>query len=112
MARLWQLLGMAVRARRAVLGFDAVMNSIQTGRARLVFVADDVGLNSRKKYLDKCTHYRVPLAFVGHRAALGRACGREGAVAVSVLDEGFARTLSELVGEIYGGEAFGETSSL
>jgi len=109
---LLQVLGLAVRAGRVALGHDAVLKSIQTGRSQLVLVASDAGSNSAKKYRDKCTYYETPVAFVVDRESLGKACGKPNAVAVSVLDAGFAKSLIGIVREIYGGEAFGETSGL
>lgn len=110
--RVLQVLGLAVRAGQVLLGHEAVLKSIQTVRSKLVLVAGDAGSNSAKKYRDKCRYYETPVAFVADRGTLGHACGKPNTVAVSVLDEGFAKKLVGLVLEIYGGEAFGETSGL
>ena len=107
-----QAIGLALRARHAVAGHTGVLQSVQGGKSRLVIVASDAGANGLKKYRDKCTFYRVPLVTASDRSKLGVACGRSYTVVVSVTDDGFARMLSELAREIYGGEAFGETSSL
>ena len=111
-SRFLQAIGLALRARHAVAGHTGVLQSIQEGKVRLVIVASDAGANGMKKYRDKCTFYQVPLVTASDRATLGVACGRSYTVVVGVTDDGFARMLSELVREIYGGEAFGETSSL
>ncbi len=104
--------GLALRARQAVIGQDEVFKSIQGRKARLVIVATDAGANGAKKYRDKCAFYQVPFVVVSDRERLGNACGRPYTVVVSVVDEGFAKMLTSLAWEIYGGEAFGETSSL
>lgn len=110
--RMLQVLGLAVRARQVALGSDAVLKSIQTGRAKLVLLASDAGANGSKKYRDKCAFYKVPLVYGPERNLLGSACGKPNMVSVSVLDEGFAVRLIELAREINGGEAFGETSGV
>lgn len=107
-----QTVGLALRARQAVIGQDAVFKSIQSRQARLVIVALDAGANGAKKYRDKCAFYQVPLVAASDRERLGIACGRPYTVVVSVVDEGFAKMLTSLAWEIYGGDAFGETSSL
>lgn len=107
-----QMIGLAFRARQAVIGYDAILQSIRDGRACLVIAAGDAGGNGLKKLVDKCTTYDVELVHASTREALGHACGRHQVAAVSLVDRGFADTCKSLLLEINGGEAFGETSGL
>lgn len=107
-----QLLGLAVRARRVVLGSDAVLGKLASGSLKLLFLARDAGTNASKKFRDKCAFYNIPLIDSVSRDDLGRACGRSAMVVVAVTDPGFATKLKDLLGEYHGGEAFDETSSV
>lgn len=107
-----QLLGLAVRARQVALGNEAVLSSIRSQTAKLVFLAADAGANTGKKYRDKCAFYHIAMNDRMTRDELGRACGRSQMVIVAVTDPGFATKLTEYFGETSGGEAFGETSSV
>lgn len=111
-SRSLQWLGLAVKARKAALGADAVMKSIQTKEAHVVVVATDTGKNMAKKYRDKCAFYHIPLAVCFTRFELGLACGKAHTVAVALTDPGFAAKMITFIGEYSGGEAFGETSSV
>lgn len=111
-SRFLQAVGLALRAREGVIGQEAVLRSIQSGKARLVIVALDAGSNGAKKYRDKCAFYKVPLVTASSRERLGAACGRPYTVVISIVNDGFAEMLVSLAREIYGGEAFGETSGL
>jgi ribosomal protein L7Ae-like RNA K-turn-binding protein len=102
----YQLLGLAIRARRATVGSDSVLPLIQSNRAKLVILAVDVGSNAEKKYRDKCAFYHIPMVFIGTRSELGNACGKDQSVVVAVTDPGFAAKLSTMVGELSGGDMF------
>lgn len=110
--RCLQLIGLALRGRRAVVGSDVVFERIRDGTAAIVFLAADAGANAEKKYRDKCAFYNVPLVRVFTRTELGRVCGRSNTVVVAVTDPRFAATILTCIGEIRGGEAFDETSSV
>ncbi len=105
-------LGLAKRAKCAVVGNDAVMDAIRSGVAKLVFLARDAGLNTNKKYHDKCAFYHVSLYECLTRDELGRAFGRANCAVVAVTDPGFAAKMARRAGELSGGEAFDETESV
>ncbi|CAM3902123.1 ribosomal L7Ae/L30e/S12e/Gadd45 family protein [Alicyclobacillus pomorum] len=107
-----QWVGLAIRARKAVIGADAVMKAVQSRKARLVLVTEDAGANMAKKYRDKCAFYDIPLVVWFDRWELGIACGKPQTVAVAFMDPGFAAKMEKYYGEFSGGEAFGETSSV
>lgn len=107
-----QWVGLAIRARKAVIGADAVMKAVQSRKAQLVLVAEDAGSNMAKKYRDKCAFYNIPLVVCFDRWELGIACGKPQTVAVAFMDPGFATKMQQYYGEFSGGEAFGETSSI
>lgn len=109
--RCLQLIGLALRARRAVAGSDVVLEQIQKGTAALVFLAADAGANATKKYRDKCAFYHIQLVERFDREALSRATGRS-TVVLAVTDPGFAATIATCIGESLGGEAFDETSGI
>jgi ribosomal protein L7Ae-like RNA K-turn-binding protein len=111
MTRCLQLIGLAVRGRRAVAGSDVVFEKIRDRTAALVFLAADAGMNAAKKYRDKCAFYHIPLVERFDRSQLSHACGRQ-TVVIAVTDPGFAAAISSCIGEILGGEAFDKTSGV
>lgn len=110
--RCLQLIGLALRGRRAVAGSDVVFEKIRKKAAALVFLAADAGENARKKYRDKCAFYEIPLVEHFTRSQLGRVCGRSNTVVIAVTDPGLAVAILKCIGEFRGGEAFDETSSV
>ncbi|MEK8130188.1 YlxQ family RNA-binding protein [Paenibacillus filicis] len=91
--RFFSNLGLAMRAGKIITGEEAVIESVRSGEAKLVIVAEDASENTLKKINDKCSHYQVPIHQYGSREQLGGSIGKETRVVIAVADEGFARLL-------------------
>lgn len=96
-ARLLQMLGLAMRARKLVSGEDSVIQAVRSRKARLVLLASDASANTVKKVTDKCRFYAVPCYTVSDRYELGRAIGQEGRVVLAIVEENFADHIQRLL---------------
>ncbi len=94
--RLISLLGLAQRARRLCYG-ETVIESIRSKKVYLVLVAADASEKTRKKITDKGRSYQVPVCVAGTVAELSAAVGQSNRVCIGVLDEGFAKKISQLM---------------
>lgn len=92
--RYLNLLGIAHRAGKCISGEEAIIKSIQQGKAKLVLLAEDIGKNTEKKITDKCNTYDVPYLLVDNRELLSKAIGQFGRVALAIEDQGFARKIT------------------
>lgn len=92
------MLGLAYRARKCSLGEETIVKDIQQKRAKLVLMANDVGPQTRKKLLNKCKTYEIPIRIVDDRETLSNAIGKSQRVAVAILDAGFATKIKSLLG--------------
>lgn len=100
------MLGLAARARALVLGETACIQAVRSGQAKIIFLASDVGMNGRKKLLDKCAYYHVPVVQVLNKDELSQAIGNKWRAAVGVTNHHFAHKLAQLAVSQDGGEAF------
>lgn len=89
------LIGLATKAGRTVSGEFMTEREVKTGRAALVVVAEDSSENTKKKFLDMCEFYKVPIYFYGDKDTLGHAMGKEFRASLAVLDEGFAKGIQK-----------------
>lgn len=87
------LLGLAARARKISCG-EPVFAYIRNGQAKLVILSEDLGNNTRKKLIDKCTFYQVPYVFLESSDILSNALGYQNRKYAAVLDSGFAKKLA------------------
>jgi ribosomal protein L7Ae-like RNA K-turn-binding protein len=92
------LLGLAMRAGKLVLGTDSVLSAIRDQKVQLVFFPNDGGQSQAKKFQDKARTYEVPLDQSFTRDELSQAIGANRA-AIGVADRGFGRKLKALLQE-------------
>lgn len=90
------LLGLARRARQLVSGEAIVLKNIQTKQAKFVFLAQDAGPATKKKFTDKCRSYGVPCSQAFTKSQLSQATGQSRTV-IGVVQPGFARKFEELL---------------
>lgn len=92
------LIGLAVRAGKCSTGEETIIKDIQTNRAKLVIMANDIGPQTKKKITNKCKTYNVPYKIIAeNREILSHKIGKEKRVGVAILDEGFATKIKLLL---------------
>lgn len=97
--KIYQLLGIATRARKVTTGEDLTVREVQAGKASLVIISSDASANTMKKITDKCKFFNVEMHVFGSREDLGQAIGKESRVVLAIMDAGFAGKLSSLLNE-------------
>lgn len=88
-----RLLGLARRAGGLVPGVDAARQTVESGDARLVVVAEDASPAQLRKVTGLAVARGVPLRIVADRARLGQAVGLPLASAMAIKTEGIAEEL-------------------
>lgn len=89
------LAGLAARAGKIASGELPVEKAVKSGKAYLVAVAADASDNTKKKFLNMCKYYQVPILIMETKEELGRAVGKEFRASIAVLEEGFARAMQK-----------------
>lgn len=84
------LLGLAMRGRNLVSGEFQTVESVKTGSAMLIIIAEDASENTKKLFRDKCSYYEVPIYEYGTKEMLGRAIGKDLRSSLGVCDAGLA----------------------
>ncbi|WP_100404447.1 YlxQ family RNA-binding protein [Bacillus solitudinis] len=91
------LLGLAARARQLVTGEELVIKDVRRRSLALVLLSSDAAEQTKKKVLDKCGHYSIPVRILSDRATLGQAIGKAERVVIGVKDAGFAKKMTALI---------------
>ncbi|MGT2803020.1 YlxQ-related RNA-binding protein [Streptococcus henryi] len=94
--RLSNMIGLAQRAGKVISGEELVVKAIQTGKAQLIFLANDAGPNVTKKITDKSNYYKVEVSTVFNALELSAALGKPRKV-VAVADAGFSKKMRTLM---------------
>ena len=98
------MIGMATKAGKTVSGEFMTEKAVKGGKALLVIVAEDASENTKKKFQNMCTYYKVPLCVFGGKEELGHAMGKEMRASLAILDEGFAKAMGKQMILIGGSE--------
>ncbi len=101
-SRLLGGIGLAARAGRLKVGYDAVSASVQRGEAVAVVIAGDAPEQVKRKLERLGAARSVPFATVLDGDRLGQAIGRERAVALAITDGSLGHRVIELTEELQG----------
>ncbi|WP_228025859.1 YlxQ-related RNA-binding protein [Streptococcus ruminantium] len=94
--KILNLIGLAQRAGRLISGEELVVEAIQKGQAKLVFLANDAAANLSKKVTDKSYTYQVEVVTVFSMLELSAAVGKARKV-LAVTDAGFTKKMRSIM---------------
>lgn len=97
--KILSLMGICRKAGKITLGNDAVIESMQKHKAKLIIITSDVSKNTEKGVLSQAELHHTKIITVNRtKEEVGIAIGKYCAV-VSIDDSGFANKLSKLISE-------------
>jgi len=96
--KILNLLGIVRRAGELVTGEEMVLKSIQHGQTKLVFLAQDAGTATQKKFRNKCQSYQVTLCQRYTRTELSQAIGQSRSV-LAITQMGFTKKMNQLLNQ-------------
>lgn len=82
-----------MRARQLTTGTAITIEAVRKGKAKLVFLATDASLNTKKLVNDKCFTYNVKVIEKMPSNELSLAIGKNNIKVIGVIDEGFSKLL-------------------
>ncbi|MHB1653941.1 MAG: L7Ae/L30e/S12e/Gadd45 family ribosomal protein [Desulfitobacteriaceae bacterium] len=88
------LLGLARKAGKVASGDSQVEAFLKKGKGYLLILAEDA-LGTQKKYLRWAEDLKLPAFVAGNKEELGACMGLSSRAAVLILDQGFAKAISE-----------------
>lgn len=91
------LLGLAQKAGKISSGELAVEKAIKSGQAKLLIIAIDCSVATKKSYRDMTTYYNVELYELFSKEQLGTCIGKVYRAALAVTDAGFSTALKKLL---------------
>ncbi|MDO5015541.1 MAG: DUF448 domain-containing protein [Eubacteriales bacterium] len=96
-AELLNLLGLARKADKLSLGFDATADAIRKDQVKLLVMATDLSSNSLDKISELIIEHKVPSISVLSSQDLGPALGREQLAIVGLTDSGLADKFTNIL---------------
>ena len=94
--RLLGMLGLCIRARRAVCGTVNVCEALKAGKAVLVITASDNSAATEKRLFDRAGFYKVKIIKTNLTSAeIGAATGKSLVAAMAINDESMAQAVEK-----------------
>lgn len=98
--RIFDLLGICIKAGKAVKGFDSAIDAVKTGKAYCILTASDASDKTVKEIAFFCEKYGAKLLMTGLcKSDMGRLFHKDTAV-IAVTDKGFARGFEKILSDI------------
>lgn len=88
-----RMIGLAAKAGKVVSGEFMTENAVKSKEAYLVIIAQDFSNNTRKKFGNMCSYYKVEMREYADKDALGHAIGKEFRASLAVIDKGLAQAV-------------------
>lgn len=104
-SKVYGLLGICSKARKLVVGTDAVIEEINRNQIELVIVAKDTSPKSIQKIENVCKRKNIALEIFGTIFENSNSIGKINKAIIGIKDKNLANAIKK---EICGGEVFGE----
>ena len=99
--KLLGMLGLCIRARRAVCGTVNVCEALKAGKVKLVVTASDNSAATEKRLFDRAGFYKVKIIKTNLTSAeIGAATGKSLVAAMAINDESMAHAVEQKAEEV------------
>ena len=88
-------MGLITKAGKVVSGDESVLDTIRSGKAKLVLVASDASDNTKKKILDKASFYNTEVNQSYTSEELSMAIGKSGRMVLGITQKSFLKILKK-----------------
>ncbi|HHX18796.1 MAG TPA: 50S ribosomal protein L7ae [Clostridium sp.] len=113
--KIYSFIGLARKANKLVSGDETCERFLKAGKVKLIIVARDASLNTKKKYKNACSHRDVQIRIFGTKELLGKFIGKGTNSVIAILDKGFSDNLTKMLdneNNACGGEDIDKKKSL
>lgn len=94
--KLYNLVGLAAKARYVRVGAYACENAVKRGYVSLVLLNPSASQNTMKDFTNLCKYYNNRIIILENKNMLGRALGKEGIKVAGITDENLAREIIKI----------------
>ena len=93
-----------MKAGKVAFGADSVEESILKKKVKLVIIAEDSSERTKKKFIDICDNYNIPVIIDGNIQELSKTIGKNNKAILGIKDINFAETIQK---KYNGGDVIG-----
>jgi len=90
-----QLLGLARKANKIIIGGDRILELIKKQKILIVFIGKDSSMNTIKRFENKCFHYKIAISKEFTSEELSKAVGKAMCKVLGVADRSFYNIIAK-----------------
>lgn len=94
------LLSLCQRSGNMSTGESVVEQKIQKKNAFLVIIPEDASDNTKKKFINKCRFYNIPIIITSTKEELSAAIGKFNRSTFAICSESFAQSIQKELGSM------------
>ena len=98
------LMGIATKAGKVAFGTEAVIETIEKKKSKLVVIAEDASDKAKDNMTYVCNKNQIPIAVFGTIETISKAIGKTNKAVISIKDKNLGEEIYKI---ICGGEAIG-----
>ena len=84
-----------MKAGKVAFGADSVEESILKKKVKLVIIAEDSSERTKKKFIDICDNYNIPVIIDGNIQELSKTIGKNNKAILGIKDINFAEKIQK-----------------
>lgn len=96
-SKVLNLLGLARRAKKLIMGTDSLLSVLPSKKIKLIFVASDASSATKDKIDKKAYFYNVSVVTNYSTEELSKALGVGSIKIIGIIDDGFAKSMKEYI---------------
>lgn len=96
MNKILQLIGLAHKGKRILIGED-ILSNIAKKHIELIILANDVSENTKKRFCNKALFYQIDIISLFSKEELGQCLGKNYISAVAILDSKLKNKIEEII---------------
>lgn len=102
--KIFGYLGLCMKAGKLAFGTEAVIESLEKRKAKMVLMASDCSERTQKKFQEITEQYQIPLFTIGTIEEISNAIGKDNKSVVSIKDSNIAKEIERIIN---GGDTIG-----
>lgn len=102
--KIYGYLGLCMKAGKLAFGTEAVIESLEKRKAKMVLMAKDCSERTQKKLQEITKQYQVPFFMIGTTEEISKAIGKSNKAVISIKDGNIAKEIKNIID---GGDTIG-----
>ena len=94
------MMGFGEKSRKIVSGEMGCRIAIQKKKAKLLIIAEDAAVSTKKTFEELANHHQIPYLFFSKKETLGAAIGKSSRSLIVISDDGLAETINQLIKKV------------